>query len=173
MKILSFLSLKTWIWKLWQGLTPGSALCNLKMPNFTSARPKLDRRVTGHTTHIGDGKVWKRTLIGKSIEIELIVACAVVGCGWHSWMAFLLHYAIPLSEDRPRPLQTNALMPSHETNPIWMCWIKVYLAFCISYMIYRQLSLAVSGTHRPLYLFHYWCAINESRWILSKKWETN
>ena len=157
MKILSFLSLKIWIWKLWQGLTPGSALCNLEMQNFTSARPKLDRRVTGHTTHIGDGKVWKRTLIGKSIEIELIVACAVVGCGWHSWMAFLLHYAIPLSEDRPRPLQTNALMPSHETNPIWMCRIKVCLEVIpmAFHMIYRLLSQAVSSTHRVLYLFHF------------------
>ena len=104
--------------------------------------PKLDKRVTGHS-------YWRWEPLKRDFDrkinrnrIDYGNVHAVVGCGCHSWMVFLLHYAIPLSEDRPRPLQTNALMPSHETNPIWPCWIKVYLeevpmAF---HMIYRLLS---------------------------------
>ena len=129
------------------GLTPASSLCNLLCQTLHLHVPNLIEGSLGTPLILEMEKFEKGNFDWKITRhrIDCGNVHAVVGCGWHSWMAFLLYYAIPLSEDRPRPLQTNALMPPHETNPIWMCWIKVYLEEVpVAFHIY-DISAAVLG----------------------------
>ena len=155
-----------WISKLWRGLTPASSLCNLLCQTLHLHVPNLIEGSLGTPLILEMEKFEKGNFDWKidRHRIDCGNDHAVVGCGWHSWMAFLLHYAIPLSEDRPRPLQTNALMPSHETNPIWMCWIKVYLevipmAFiwyigCCPKLSVAHTDLCTYSTSFPIFVCH-------------------